>query len=189
MAGRRCLDAASSNGFWAFEFERRSGTVVALDIPSIADWDFPAGTPPLGTTRPDELAATAFEIAHRSLGSRVQLVRRNLYAMNPDDLGTFDFVHMADVLLHLRNPLDALRRLRALTAPGGMALVTDVFDPSRRDMVMQYRGGFENLIWWTPSLDCLVQLVYDAGFTTVDVITTYTIPGRAGWRAIMRASP
>jgi len=96
---------------------------------------------------------------------------------------------MADVLLHLRNPLAALRRLRALTTPGGSALVTDVFEPYLKDTVMHYRGGSENLIWWTPSLDCLVQLVYDEGFSTVEALTTYTIPGRAGWRAVMRASP
>ncbi len=189
LAGKRCLDAACSNGFWAFEFERRGGDVVGLDIPSIADWDFPAGTPSLGTTTPDEFAAAAFEIAHRALGSRVELVRRNLYTMDPDDLGTFDFVHMADVLLHLRNPLDVLRRLYALTSPGGEALITDVFDPELTDRSMRYSGGFENLIWWTPSLDCLVQLVYDAGFSQVDVTTTYSIPGRAGWRAVMRAHP
>ena len=189
LAGKRCLDAACSNGFWAFEFERRGGAVVALDIPSIADWDFPAGTPPLDTSAPDELAAAAYEIAHRALGSNVELVRRNLYTMAPDDLGTFDFVHMADVLLHLRNPLDALRRLRDLTAVGGSALITDVFDPELKGMSLRYSGAFENLIWWAPSLDCLVQLVHDAGFATVDVITTYTIPGRAGWRAVMQAQP
>jgi len=116
-------------------------------------------------------------------------VRRNLYAMDPADLGTFDFVHMADVLLHLRNPLDVLRRLRTLTAPGGTAVITDVYDPALDGMVARYRGGFENLIWWTPSLDCLVQLVLDAGFGTVDVTTTYTIPGGAGWRAVLRARP
>lgn len=189
LSGKRCLDAACSNGFWAFEFERRGGTVVALDIPTIADWDFPAGAPPLGTTAPDVLSAAAFGIAHRALASQVQLVRRNLYTMDPDDLGMFDFVHMADVLLHLRNPLDALRRLRELTAPGGLALIADVFDPALKGMVMRYAGGFENLIWWTPSLDCLVQLVHDAGFATVEVPTTYTVPGRAGWRAVMQARP
>lgn len=189
LSGVRCLDAACSNGFWAFEFERRGGSVVALDIPSIADWDFPAGTPPLGTTAPDEFSTAAFGVAHRALRSQVELVRRNLYTMDPEDLGTFGFVHMADVLLHLRNPLDALRQLRSLTAPHGSALITDVFDPTLSGMVMQYRGGFEDLIWWTPSLDCLVQLVHDAGFATVEVVTTYTIPGRAGWRAVMRAMP
>jgi len=189
LTGKRCLDAATANGFWAFEFERRGGTVVALDIPSISDWDFPEGTPPLPTTAPDAHAAAAFGVAHRALGSQVQLVRRNLYTMDPGDLGTYDFVHMADVLLHLRNPLDALRRLRGLTAPGGSALIADVFDPELDGMVVRYLGGFENLIWWTPSLDCLVQLVYDAGFRTVEVITTYAIPGPSGWRAVMHARP
>ncbi|HYH88192.1 MAG TPA: methyltransferase domain-containing protein [Solirubrobacteraceae bacterium] len=187
LAGRRCLDAACSNGFWAFEFERRGGTVVAVDIPSIADWDFPAGAPPLTTDRPDAMAAAAFSIAHRALGSRVELVRRNLYTMDPADLGTFDFVHMADVLLHLRNPLDALRRLRALTATGGTALIADVYDPALAGTVIRYVGAFENLIWTVPSLECLVQLVYDAGYANAEVVTTYALPGDAGWRGAIRA--
>jgi len=45
LTGKRCLDAACSNGFWAFNFERRGGTVVALDIQSITHWDFPAARP------------------------------------------------------------------------------------------------------------------------------------------------
>ena len=189
LRGRRCLDAACSNGFWAFELERRGGEVVAVDVPTIADWDLPAGTPPLDARDPDALAAAAFAIAHRALGSRVELVRRNLYEMDPEDLGTFDLVHMADVLLHLRNPLDALRRLRGLVADGGSALIADVFDPALAGPVTRYSGGFRNVIWWTPSLDCLVQMVYDAGFGSVDVVTTYSIPGGAGWRAAMRARP
>lgn len=190
LEGMRCLDAACSNGFWTFEFERRGGTVVALDIPSLGELDFPAGTPPMAAATSgglDQLSARAFHIAHRALGSQAKLVRSNLYAMNPQDLGTFDFVHMADVLLHLQNPLAALRRLRELTAPGGSALIAEVFDPSLVGQVTHYLGGFEGLVWWEPSLDCLVQMVYDAGFTSVDVLRIYRSPVRGHWRAVLRA--
>lgn len=188
LAGMRCLDAACSNGFWTFEFERRGGNVVALDIPSLSDLDFPAGTPPMPSGASDQLSAAAFHIAHRALGSEARLVRSNLYEMDPQELGTFDFVHLADVLLHLQNPLAALCRLRELTARGGTALIAEVFDPSLMGTVTHYLGGFDGLVWWEPSLDCLVQMVYDAGFGSVEVLGTYRTPAHGYWRAIMRAS-
>ncbi len=194
LAGMRCLDAACANGFWAFEFERRGGDVVAVDIPSIAEWDFPAGTPKLPDTPsggPDQLSTAAFNVAHQALGSRVRLVRRNVYALDAAELGTFDFVHAADVLVHLRDPLAALAALRNVTAPGGSALLVDVFDPTLHGAVSRYLGGFDALLWWTPSIDCLVQMVHDAGFAEVDVLNTYTIAAGDDdgyfWRAIIRA--
>jgi len=190
LRGKRCLDAACSNGFWTFEFERRGGTVVSVDIPSLSELDFPAGTPPMPAATaggPDQLSAIAYHVARRALGSDAELVRSNLYAMNPENLGTFDFVHLADVLLHLQNPLAALCRLRELTAPGGTALIAEVFDPSLIGTVTHYFGGFDGLVWWEPSLDCLAQMVYDAGFATVDVVRTYRTPLRGHWRAVIRA--
>lgn len=187
LAGLRCLDAACSNGFWTFEFERRGGEVVALDLPSYAELDFPVGTPPMAAERSDELAATAFDIAHRALGSKAKLVRRSVYSMDPADLGTFDFVHIADVLLHLRNPLEALTRLRGMLAPGGSALIAEVFDPGLLGTVTEYRGGFDGVVWWHPSLDCLVQMIYDAGFSTAEVQSVYRPRGGGYWRAAVRA--
>ncbi len=108
--------------------------------------------------------------------------------MDPAALGTFDFVHLADVLLNLQNPLAALCRLRGLTAPGGSALIGDVFDPGLLGTLTEYRGGFDGVRWWHPSLDCLVQMIYDAGFSTVEVTTVYR-PQVGGYRrAAMRAT-
>ena len=187
LAGKRCLDVGCSNGFWTFEFERRGGSVVAVEIPSLRDADFPAGTPPMPADGPDELSAAAFHIAHRALGSRAELVRSTVYDMDPQELGTFDFVHLADVLLHLRDPLTALCRLRELTADGGTALIAEVFDPSLMEGTTRYLGGFDGLVWWEPSLDTLVQMVYDAGFGAVEVLRTYRTPARGHWRALMSA--
>src|SRR5918996_1345053 len=42
VAGKRCLDVATYDGFLAFEMERRGAAeVVAVDVPDPADWDWP----------------------------------------------------------------------------------------------------------------------------------------------------
>src|SRR4029077_10922141 len=42
MEGLRCLDVATFDGFWAYEFERRGATdVVAIDVAKRADIDCP----------------------------------------------------------------------------------------------------------------------------------------------------
>jgi tRNA (mo5U34)-methyltransferase len=199
-----CLDIACSNGFWAFEFERRGGRVTAVDIASWSDWDLPTGAsvpyasaesaPESGQAASPPFAGDPFVIAREALGSDVKRVQRNLYELDPDELGTFDFVHAGDVLLHLERPLEALRRFRSVTADGGLALIADSFDPNLSEPTLtHYFGGFENQLWWMPSLDCLVQMVYDAGFSEVEVATIYNLPAwdlpEGYWRAVLRARP
>lgn len=203
LQNKRCLDVACSNGFWAFEFERRGGNVTAVDISSWKDWDLPAGAPvPFET--PDEAphsdgdtllagyASDPFLVARAALGSRVERVKKNLYELDPDEFGVFDFVHAGDVLLHLARPLDALCAMRRVTADDGMALIVDSFDPSLTDPTLtHYFGGFSNLLWGMPSLHCLVQMVYDAGFSDVEVVSVYNLAAwddsEGYWRAAMRA--
>src|SRR5207244_9825176 len=44
LAGKRCLDVGTSDGFFAFELERRgAGEVVAVDIGRHEQWDREAG--------------------------------------------------------------------------------------------------------------------------------------------------
>ena len=45
LAGRRCLDVGTWDGFWAFEMERRgAASVTAIDIEDPAGWDWPPQT-------------------------------------------------------------------------------------------------------------------------------------------------
>src|SRR6478672_7410803 len=44
LAGKRCLDVGTFNGFWAFEMERRGGEVVAIDVLDPVRWDWPFGS-------------------------------------------------------------------------------------------------------------------------------------------------
>src|SRR5918992_453784 len=45
LAGKRCLDIATFDGFWAFEMERRGAQdVTAIDILDPRAWDWPVGS-------------------------------------------------------------------------------------------------------------------------------------------------
>jgi len=171
--------------------------VTALDIESTTDVDLPG--PVRAWAEAHGLAdpiTDGFALAKRALKSEVEHLHGTIYDLDPDRLGTFDLVHAGDVLLHLRDPLGALEQIRRVTK--GQALLSDVFDPTLRcapgeeGLPARYFGG-GNAAWWRPALGTLVQMVADAGFSKVDVLTTYNLAARgegAGpWRAVLRAAP
>ena len=69
LVGKRCLDVGTSDGFWAFEMERRgaeSVTAIDLEDPEALDW--PASI--RGQEKAlDETKAKRFALAKRALGS------------------------------------------------------------------------------------------------------------------------
>lgn len=198
LTGKRVLDVGTADGFWAFEFERRGGDVTAVDIDSTDDVDLPPGLRTLaaesGLVDP---IGSGFALAHTALGSRVRRVSGSVYDLDNTSLGLYDLVHAGDLLLHLRDPVRALHRIRSVTR--GEALLCDVFDPNlgsspvSENQLVRYLGGWATAGWWMPALGTLVQMVSDAGFSSVDVVTTYTLPARGArtgpWRAVLRARP
>jgi tRNA (mo5U34)-methyltransferase len=193
LAGARVLDVASSDGFWAFEFERRGAReVVSLDVGSNLDWDLP---PELklqlvaeGLVRRSD---SGFEIAREALGSAVKRVEGSVYDLDPAVHGSFDFVHCSDVLLHLANPFAALRALRRVCSHD--ILVVDGITVDRSGMVASYvSGGWYSTIYWLPTADALAQMVLDCGFTSVTLRTVYNLAATNEpvglWRAALRAS-
>lgn len=113
LSGKRCLDACTASGFWAFEMERRGASeVVAIDIPSFADqdWQIEAAAP----TDP-EVQRSSFEVARQALGFSASRRDCSVYDASPEVLGEFDFVFIGSVLIHLRDPVRALRALRTVT--------------------------------------------------------------------------
>ena len=181
LRGKRVLDVATFDGFWAFEFERRGANVVAADVGRFSQIDFP---PPIRDALVreglDRQTGLGFQIAHEALKSHVQRVERSVYDLDPTEMGTFDLVHVADLLLHLENPLRALRAIRQVTH--GSALIADCFDPRLSGDVTRYLGGWANVPWWLPSLDTLAQMIVDAGFSDVQLRMVYTLGegGRSG---------
>ena len=103
MTGLRALDIGCSDGFFAFEMERRGARVVAMDF-------VPA-------------SYSGFATASRILGSAVEYRMDNVYNLAPGTYGDFDVVLFLGVLYHLRKPLAALDAIRSVLRPGGTLFV------------------------------------------------------------------
>lgn len=190
LKGARVLDVATFDGYWAFEFERLGAEVVATDIPMVHDLDLPFQVRDrLVEAGADWRTGTAFRIAHQALSSRVSRVECSVYDLDPDTLGNFDLVHVSDLLLHLRDPIAALRAVARVT--GDRAIITDCFDPEVPAGLSRYEGGWSVATWWLPSLETLAQMVSDAGFRDVSVRRTFQLGTEAApgpWRVSLLAT-
>ncbi|HVW81533.1 MAG TPA: methyltransferase domain-containing protein [Mycobacteriales bacterium] len=195
LAGKRAIDVATFDGYWAFEMERRGADVTAIDLDDSADLDFPTQVKQrLSQFGPMPRMGKGFAIAHEALQSKVKRLGTSVYSLDPDKHGTFDFAHCGDLLLHLRDPLTALEHIRSVTT--GSFLLCDVVDPDARPSkygpVLSYRGGWSDVTWWVPSLEGLAQMIIDAGFASVHVNCVYRLAKTAEsdgyWRASITAT-
>lgn len=187
MGGQRVLDVATFDGFWAFELERRGADVVAADISRFSQCDFPPQVRhALIEQGLDRDTGPGFRLAHEALDSKVARIARSIYDLDPADVGTFDLVHVADLLIHLECPLAALRAVRSVTR--GRALIADCFDPKLEAGTVRYMGAWTDVPWWLPSLETLGQMVIDAGFATVELRLVYALACRGEDRGHWRAS-
>jgi tRNA (mo5U34)-methyltransferase len=180
LSGSRCLDVGTMDGFWAFEMERRGADeVVAADIadPEALDWPaFVRSQPKLL----DETKGERFAIAHRALGSRVRRVETSVYELGPEQLGSFDLVFCGDLLLHLKDPITALERIRSVCADSAI-----VCNPIIRVRFAQRRplaefDGIDGFTWWMTNLAGLERLVRAAGFPHVEAGKPFDLPFAAG---------
>ena len=186
LAGRRCLDVGTHDGFWAFEMERRGAAeVVAIDLedPDVLDWPLPA--PTLSTDIRAQLAERrrAFAVAHDALGSAVDRRDVSVYALDPAVLGRFDFVTLGTLLLHLRDPIGALMAIRRvlegellLNEPISLPL-TALHPRSPSADLLAVRGA---PYWWIPNLAGLRRYVTAAGLDIVDAGRPYFVANGAG---------
>jgi tRNA (mo5U34)-methyltransferase len=184
LAGERCLDIGTFDGFWAFEMERRGADeVIAADILDPLAWDWPAGADPLAIEALERRkeAGRGFAIAARALGSKVEKVEASVYELDPSVHGEFDFVFMGSLLLHLRDPIRALERVRSVCR--GSFLTIDAVDPlltllhPRRPIA--FLEGTARPWWWKPNLRGYEQMVRAAGFDVVQGPKLLLIPAGA----------
>jgi tRNA (mo5U34)-methyltransferase len=183
LEGKRCLDIACANGFWAFEMERRGAAeVIALDLPNAEALDWPgAGNPP--QVDHVEEPRRCFEVAREALGSSVERLDLSVYDITPERLGTFDFVFIGNVLLHLRDPVGALKAARSVV--GGELLSVDVV--SLVATIKSPRQPMATLSdrplpwWWTPNRAGYRNYFTRAGFDLVDTGGIFFFPFGDGY--------
>src|SRR5918998_1816142 len=128
LAGMRCLDIGTMDGFWAFEPERRgAGEVVASDVLDATRLDhFFADR--LRGERHRRASERNFALAAELLGSHAELRDLNVYALDPAEVGEFDLVVMGYVLQMLRDPLRGLEAVRRVCR-GHLILLDTVSRP------------------------------------------------------------
>ncbi len=177
LAGKRCLDIATFDGFFAFEFEKRGADeVVAIDIPKKADVDCPRWL--LRDPEGFDLTGTmgeSFKVAHDILQSKVKRVEKSVYDLDPAVDGMFDLVFISDVLIHLRDPQLAIER--AYSVCKGELIVADVYSPELEAFgevpVAQLVAPGET--WWYQNVASIRQMMVVAGFEPITEVSRFVL--------------
>ncbi|MEJ7781502.1 MAG: methyltransferase domain-containing protein, partial [Solirubrobacteraceae bacterium] len=169
----RALDVGTFDGFWAFELERRGAQVVAIDVETVdqAQW------PPIHRERLEAAARNmeiqlgrGFAIAREALGSRVERVICPVGELTCEAIGgPVRHAFLGALLLHLRDPVGALERVLHALEPGGRLLLLEPVDPRTtllhpRRPVAQFRALATDFTWWKANLATLRAWLRTAGF-------------------------
>jgi tRNA (mo5U34)-methyltransferase len=185
LAGKRCLDVGTFDGFWAFEMERRGAAeVVAIDILDPAEWDWPArsAAATMAEIGRRKAAGRGFEVAHRALGSAVRRLERSVYDLERDEVGGFDLVYLGSLLVHLRDPVRALERIRSVC--DGTLLVVDGIDLPLSLLFPRHPTATLHALgrpwWWYPNQAALARMIEAGGFDITAGPTRIFMPPGAG---------
>lgn len=181
VAGKRCLDVGTYDGFFAFEMERRGAAeVVAVDVPDKREYDWPLGAGPdtAGGVLPLE-NGQGFAVAAKLLGSAAQWKPVSIYDLSPDTVGEFDVVVCSSLLVHLRDPVRALQAVASVCR--GSFLSCEVVDLwltllGRRLPLARFDGRGSDCQWWTPNSVAHYRMLQAAGFVVDEAARPVTIP-------------
>ena len=189
LTGKRCLDVATMDGYWAFHMERLgAASVTALDLEDPSQLDWPASLRAEHDKSMDETKGERFALAKDALGSNVERVLLRAQDLSPD-LGTFDFVHCGDLLLHVKDPMTILENIHSVCT--GSALIVNVIKKFRfyEDRPMAELDGINVFEWWVTNYTGLQRMVRAAGFTKIETHPTWKVPftGGGDWSGLRGA--
>jgi SAM-dependent methyltransferase len=170
LTGKRCLDAASADGFWAFRMaELGAASVVSVDLDdaSLQDWQ---GQPETSIRRAGTgRAHRAFDVVNRARRLEVERQDLSVYDISPENVGTFDFVFLGNVLIHLRDPQRALLALRSVCRGEFVSLevISVALTVLRPFTPCGQLWDLDEPRWWTPNARAHRRLVEAAGFELI----------------------
>ncbi len=179
LRGKTVLDIGAWDGFYSFEAERRGAKrVLATDLPCWNEenregWGTKAG----------------FELARKTLNSKVEDMEMDVYDISPDKVGVFDLVLLLGVLYHLRHPLFALERVFNVTGDQ-LVLETYVDMALTKCPVMRFYPEAElsndPTSWWGPNPAAVEAMLKTVGFRKIRIVSQYRSLSRRVARAIRR---
>jgi tRNA (mo5U34)-methyltransferase len=97
----------------------------------------------------------------------VERVDGSIYDITPELLGTFDFVFMGNILIHLSDPLRAVRAVRSVTR-GALLSYDSISMPLTLLRPLTPIGQLwdtDDARWWTPNKAGHKRLVEAGGYT------------------------
>ena len=181
MTGMRALDVGTWDGFWAFEMERRGAEVTALDLDWEKDLDWPANRRP--DSFPDVPRGSGFAVAKEIFDSKVERVNCSIYNAYPEDLGTFDVVFCASVIIHLRDAILAMERIANLTK--GRFISVEGYDRLLSYVpipLARYRAHRESaVVFWDPNPATWTAILETSGFSKVERKGKFRLKAREGY--------
>ncbi len=201
LAGKRVLDVGTFDGFWAFEMERRGAAeVVATDLDDHRgmDWSSPfKGELARELEASGSVPGARFKLAHEILDSSVTRVPSVVYDLEPDRLGgPVDIAFVGALLLHLRDPVEALEAIRSTLVPGGQILLFEPYlrAPRLRGSsrpLAEVRGATFKRDWLLCNIPGLKALLGAAGYERITQISrgrkVPTAAGYAHWHVALNA--
>lgn len=185
LSGQRALDVGTFDGFWAFELERRGAQVVAIDIDEIPPPDTAEiHRAQLRAEAGAVLPGSGFHLLKRYFRSSVERVSCNVYELEPARIGgQVDIAFLGGLLLHLRDPVRALERVRATLRPGGTFVG---FEPASmklrkvKDPVAEFRALGSGWTWWYANEAGLLAWLATAGFREAKVTSAAKVRDATG---------
>ena len=163
LSGWSVLDVGAWDGFYSFEAEKRGASrVVALDH---VVWNDPT------------VGRRGFELARRTLGSRVEDVDCEVHAITPERVGgVYDLVLFLGVLYHVRHPLLALERVASVC---GRQLILEThvdLEECSRPALAFYPGtecANDPSNWFGPNRAAVEGMLKVVGFREVKMVWSH----------------
>jgi tRNA (mo5U34)-methyltransferase len=170
LAGARCLDVGTMDGFWAFEMERRGATeVLGIDLADRARLDIPHDLSGGRPASPNPQAGDTFRLAAQLCGSRASWKDLSVYDLSAAELGAFDLVFIGYTLNLLRDPVAALTAIRRVCR-GSVIVLDEISLPLtllHRAPVATLAPRKGHMEWWVFNAAGLRRAVSLAGFRPV----------------------
>ena len=166
LDGKRVLDVGASNGYFAFEFERRGAAeVVAIDLPKWGQHDWTPRYRAQFAEKSEEMQEhidqttmrAGYDLCAEALGiERVRKEEMAIYDLSPDRLGEFDLVFCGSMLMHVRDPILGLQAMRSVCKPDGELIISISTTADHVDEpVAKFVGKWNQCNWWVMSPRCL----------------------------------
>ena len=182
------LDVGAGDGYFSFEMEKKGANVTATEIDSQLSRDnYNFGVENIKTTHSLSKGYN-FKIARDILGSNIELIISNIYNLDKDINKKFDFVFCSDVIMHLTDPIRALKNihtisnrylilgnpiyyipLRGLGLKTGMQNIFKkfIFQLFKNDPYIFYQGHTNRNIFWLPTIKGLEKIINSCGFKII----------------------